>query len=150
MNIVLEKKIIPTEDIIYFLGHEIYITMEKDLGYEHSTVIEEKFISLFKLTLQKEKGTFYVAKMGKEVVGVGYRQGNYLDSLFVKEKFQNQGIGTQIFREMLEDCKQYDKVSLNARMDAISLYQKFHFEMKEENENGYTYKMELDRRKNEG
>lgn len=146
MNIKLEKITTLTEEIIEFLGHEMFTTMVKDLEYTYNNDKERQFIQFLEAALLKEEGTFYVAKIEEEIVGCGYTKNDYFDSLFVKDKFQNQGIGTELLKRMIEDCGNHI-IRLDARIDAISLYQRFGFTIKQKNDLGFTYRMELDRRK---
>lgn len=134
------------EEIIEFLGHEMFATMVKDLEYTYSNDKERQFIQFLEAALLKEEVIFYVTKIEEEIVGCGYTKNDYFDSLFVKDKFQNQGIGTELLKRMIEDCENHI-IRLDARIDAISLYQGFGFTIKKKNDSGFTYQMELDRRK---
>ena len=51
----------------------------------------------------------------------------YISSLFVKKEYRNQKVGSTLLEKVLNDCKEYQVIRLNANIKAISLYQRYGF-----------------------
>ena len=72
-------------------------------------------------------GEIYVAYLNDEIIGAALRNEDYLDSLFVKKEYRNQKVGSTLLEKVLNDCKEYQVIRLNANIKAISLYQRYGF-----------------------
>lgn len=104
---------------------------------EHS---EEKIIEM-----SNTKDLFVVKKDGT-VIGVGGLEDNYIETVFIHPKYQNQGIGKAIMEKLESRAKEkgIDEVILNASINAVPFYKKMDYkkQRKIEQENyGITFEM---------
>lgn len=88
---------------------------------------KELFLEIKRDYFLHKNSAIYTAKVECVLVGAALRCNSYLDSLFVKKEYRNQKIGSTLLEKVLNDCKEYQVIRLNANIKAISLYQRYGF-----------------------
>lgn len=88
---------------------------------------KELFLEIRRDYFLHKNSAIYTAKVEGVLVGAALRCNSYLDSLFVKKEYRNQKIGSTLLEKVLNDCKEYQVIRLNANIKAISLYQRYGF-----------------------
>lgn len=79
------------------------------------------------------------------IIGCGFiDETGYLNSLFVKEEYRNQKIGTKILERLIQASRDFDIIRVDARLEAVSLYERFSFQ-KTGSKNKYSVPMQLER-----
>ena len=136
-NLVIEKLATVDEKIltvINFLSEENFDLFIQTNLKEFDNLEQEKKDKFKELALRQAIGYYlscdgeiYVAYLNDEIIGAALRNEDYLDSLFVKKEYRNQKIGSTLLEKVLNDCKEYQVIRLNANIKAISLYQRYGF-----------------------
>ena len=136
-NLVIEKLASVDERIltvINFLSEENFGLFIQTNLKEFDNLEQEKKDKFKELTLRQAigyylscNGEIYVAYLNDEIIGAALRNEDYLDSLFVKKEYRNQKVGSTLLEKVLNDCKEYQVIRLNANIKAISLYQRYGF-----------------------
>lgn len=153
MNIKIEKvKDLNNEEILEFLVQEnvkLFLTLHpeyQELYQEkYQKQIDDKFRKYFQEDFKKNP-IVYAAYLEDEIVGCGFIENNgYFNSLFVREEYQNQGIGTQIFKKIMESCHDLDVITFHTRKELIPYFEKFSFHPVEYLSDRNSVKMELER-----
>jgi len=153
MNIRIERTDNKNNEVIEFLSEESlklflelnpkYKELYNDVEHDYREIIRSYYIIEHKKTFSDD-GNIYVAYNNDNIVGAGYiEKNNYLNSLFVKEEFRNMGIGTKILERLISECSKYGIISVDARIDAISLYKRIGFHQVEGKSNKAYIPMEL-------
>lgn len=136
-NLVIEK-LAPADEriltVINFLSEEnLDLFIQTNLK-EFDNLEQEKKDKFKELALRQAIGYYlscdgeiYVAYLNDEIIGAALRNEDYLDSLFVKKEYRNQKVGSTLLEKVLNDCKEYQVIRLNANIKAISLYQRYGF-----------------------
>lgn len=88
---------------------------------------KELFLEIRRDYFLHKNSAIYTAKVEGVLVGAALRCNSYLDSLFVKKEYRNQKVGSTLLEKVLNDCKEYQVIRLNANIKAISLYQRYGF-----------------------
>lgn len=88
---------------------------------------KELFLEIRRDYFLHKNSAIYTAKIEGVLVGAALRCNSYLDSLFVKKEYRNQKIGSTLLEKVLNDCKEYQVIRLNANIKAISLYRRYGF-----------------------
>lgn len=92
------------------------------------------------------KPIIYAAYDEDKIVGAGFiNSTGYLDSLFVKEDYRNQTIGSKLLKHLIDECSHLQVIRVEARIDAISLYERFSFHKVDGKRNSAFVPMELER-----
>ena len=136
-NLVIEK-LAPVDEriltVINFLSEENFDLFIQTNLKEFDNLEQEKKDKFKELTLRQAigyylscNGEIYVAYLNDEIIGAALRNEDYLDSLFVKKEYRNQKVGSTLLEKVLNDCKEYQVIRLNANIKAISLYQRYGF-----------------------
>lgn len=136
-NLVIEKLATVDEKIltvINFLSEENFDLFIRTNLKEFDNLEQEKKDKFKELALRQAIGYYlscdgeiYVAYLNDEIIGAALRNEDYLDSLFVKKEYRNQKVGSTLLEKVLNDCKEYQVIRLNANIKAISLYQRYGF-----------------------
>lgn len=136
-NLVIEKLATVDEKIltvINFLSEENFDFFIQTNLKEFDNLEQEKKDKFKELALRQAIGYYlscdgeiYVAYLNDEIIGAALRNEDYLDSLFVKKEYRNQKVGSTLLEKVLNDCKEYQVIRLNANIKAISLYQRYCF-----------------------
>lgn len=136
-NLVIEKLATVDERIltvINFLSEENFGLFIQTNLKEFDNLEQEKKDKFKELALRQAigyylscNGEIYVAYLNDEIIGAALRNEDYLDSLFVKKEYRNQKVGSTLLEKVLNDCKEYQVIRLNANIKAISLYQRYGF-----------------------
>lgn len=136
-NLVIEKLASVDERIltvINFLSEENFGLFIQTNLKEFDNLEQEKKDKFKELALRQAigyylscNGEIYVAYLNDEIIGAALRNEDYLDSLFVKKEYRNQKVGSTLLEKVLNDCKEYQVIRLNANIKAISLYQRYGF-----------------------
>jgi len=136
MNYIIEKTDIADDRVINFLLEESFdlyleICPEQipifvcDKKFRES--IESRWKKVFMGGLN-ETDTIYAAYLNDEIIGcILIKENGYLDSLFVKEEYRNMKIGTTLLSKVINECIDLNIIKVDARLEAISLYQRFSF-----------------------
>lgn len=155
MNIRIEKmKDIDQGKVLDFLvGEGILLFLNLHPEYQELYIkkyhqkTRDMFFQYFKENLQK-KPIVYVAFCDEKIIGCGFVDKNgYLNSLFVQETYQKQGIGTRLVKKLIESCSQYKVLTLTTRKECIPFYEKFSFTLVEKSGYQDFVKMKLERKK---
>lgn len=136
-NLVIEK-LAPVDEriltVINFLSEENFGLFIQTNLKEFDNLEQEKKDKFKELALRQAigyylsyNGEIYVAYLNDEIIGAALRNEDYLDSLFVKKEYRNQKVGSTLLEKVLNDCKEYQVIRLNANIKAISLYQRYGF-----------------------
>ena len=136
-NLVIEK-LAPVDEriltVINFLSEENFGLFIQTNLTEFDNLEQEKKDKFKELALRQAigyylscNGEIYVAYLNDEIIGAALRNEDYLDSLFVKKEYRNQKVGSTLLEKVLNDCKEYQVIRLNANIKAISLYQRYGF-----------------------
>ena len=136
-NLVIEK-LAPADEriltVINFLSEENFDLFIQTNLKEFDNLEQEKKDKFKELTLRQAIGYYlscdgeiYVAYLNDEIIGAALRNEDYLDSLFVKKEYRNQKVGSTLLEKVLNDCKEYQVIRLNANIKAVSLYQRYGF-----------------------
>lgn len=156
-NLVIEK-LAPADEriltVINFLSEENFdLFIQKNLK-EFDNLEQEKKDKFKELTLRQAIGYYlscdgeiYVAYLNDEIIGAALRNEDYLDSLFVKKEYRNQKVGSTLLEKVLNDCKEYQVIRLNANIKAVSLYQRYGFCQNGQIEKNLIVPMVLERKK---
>jgi len=136
-NLVIEKLATVDERIstvINFLSEENFDLFIQTNLKEFDNLEQGKKDKFKELALRQAIGYYlscdgeiYVAYLNDEIIGAALRNEDYLDSLFVKKEYRNQKVGSTLLEKVLNDCKEYQVIRLNANIKAISLYQRYGF-----------------------
>ena len=136
-NLVIEKLATVDERIltvINFLSEENFDLFIQTNLKEFDNLEQEKKDKIKELALRQAIGYYlscdgeiYVAYLNDEIIGAALRNEDYVDSLFVKKEYRNQKVGSTLLEKVLNDCKEYQVIRLNANIKAISLYQRYGF-----------------------
>lgn len=153
MNIKIEKCDNDNEKALIFLSKEsLKLYLELNPQYkaiyegELKDLITATFIEKY-ISLESSKvSAIYTASVDGEIVGaIQLNNDNYLSSLFVSEEYQRNGIGTRLLERLIKECNNLDVIRADARIKAISLYEKFSFHRVAGKENAAFVPMELER-----
>ena len=156
-NLVIEK-LAPVDEriltVINFLSEENFGLFIQTNLKEFDNLEQEKKDKFKELTLRQAigyylscNGEIYVAYLNDEIIGAALRNEDYLDSLFVKKEYRNQKVGSTLLEKVLNDCKEYQVIRLNANIKAISLYQRYGFCQNGQIEKNLIVPMVLERKK---
>lgn len=156
-NLVIEKLASVDEKIltvINFLSEENFGLFIQTNLKEFDNLEQEKKDKFKELALRQAIGYYlscdseiYVAYLNDEIIGAALRNEDYLDSLFVKKEYRNQKVGSTLLEKVLNDCKEYQVIRLNANIKAISLYQRYGFCQNGQIEKNLIVPMVLERKK---
>lgn len=153
MNIKIEVTDINNNEAIMFLIDESFklfleIYPEHLSLYLHDEKVRNDMEHRYKKTFIEnldKNDIIYTAHLDDEIIGCGLiRDNGYLDSLFVKEEYRNQKIGSKLLEKIINECIDFDIITVDARIEAISLYEKFSFQ-KTGVSNGIRVPMKLER-----
>ena len=156
-NLVIEK-LAPADEriltVINFLSEENFDLFIQTNLKEFDNLEQEKKDKFKELALRQAIGYYlscdgeiYVAYLNDEIIGAALRNEDYLDSLFVKKEYRNQKVGSTLLEKVLNDCKEYQVIRLNANIKAISLYQRYGFCQNGQIEKNLIVPMVLERKK---
>ena len=156
-NLVIEK-LAPVDEriltVINFLSEENFGLFIQTNLKEFDNLEQEKKDKFKELALRQAigyylscNGEIYVAYLNDEIIGAALRNEDYLDSLFVKKEYRNQKVGSTLLEKVLNDCKEYQVIRLNANVKAISLYQRYGFCQNCQIEKNLIVPMVLERKK---
>ncbi len=156
-NLVIEK-LAPADEriltVINFLSEENFDLFIQTNLKEFDNLEQEKKDKFKELTLRQAIGYYlscdgeiYVAYLNDEIIGAALRNEDYLDSLFVKKEYRNQKVGSTLLEKVLNDCKEYQVIRLNANIKAVSLYQRYGFCQNGQIEKNLIVPMVLERKK---
>ena len=155
-NLVIEKLATVDEKIltvINFLSEENFDLFIQTNLKEFDNLEQEKKDKFKELALRQAidyylscDGEIYVAYLNDEIIGAALKNEEYLDSLFVKKEYRNQKVGSTLLEKVLNDCKEYQVIRLNANTKAISLYQRYGFCQNDQIEKNLIVPMVLERK----
>lgn len=156
-NLVIEK-LAPADEriltVINFLSEENFDLFIQTNLKEFDNLEQEKKDKFKELTLRQAIGYYlscdgeiYVAYLNDEIIGAALRNEDYLDSLFVKKEYRNQKVGSTLLEKVLNDCKEYQIIRLNANIKAVPLYQRYGFCQNGQIEKNLIVPMVLERKK---
>lgn len=136
MNYKIEKTGINNDEVVKFLLKEslsLYLEINPEqipiylCDQEIRKNIDSRWQKVFMGGLEKTD-IIYTASLDDEIIGcILIKENGYLDSLFVKEEYRNMKIGTTLLTKVIDECLNLNVIRVDARLEAISLYQKFSF-----------------------
>lgn len=135
MNYKIKKIDNNNEEVIEFLNSEnfkMFTELNQSYLSKHPNSIEDEKYRGYELLINsiKDAKVIYAAYLDNRIIGAGFiNNDGYLDSLFVEEKYRNQGIGTNLLKKMIVAFGIFKLIKVDARIDAISLYEKFSFKI---------------------
>jgi len=98
------------------------------------------------LARQEKQRQLWIAKIGKEIIGViEMRENTYVSLLFVDKRYQKMGVAKQLLDELIKACKQRDpekeKIKVHASPYSIEIYKRLGFKNTDimQEENGIKY-----------
>lgn len=152
------KKLAPTDErvleVINFLSEESFNLFIQNNLKEFDNLEHDKKDKFKELALRQGidyylscDGEIYVAYLNDAIIGAALRNNDSLDSLFVKKEYRNQKVGGTLLEKVLNDCKEYQVIRLNANIKAISLYQRYGFCQNGQIEKNLIVPMVLERKK---
>lgn len=153
MNIKIEKVDINNEEVLNFIASE-YLKMLLELNENMKRLYNDKsksylihaFIKKYKQEYVKNDSMIYGAYLDDDIVGAAQVDANnYLAGLFVKEEYRNRLIGSRLLERLITDCISFGVIKVDAKIDSISLYERFSFKKVEGVCNKTFIPMELER-----
>lgn len=152
MNIIIKKVDINNNEAINFMIEEslkLFIEVSprirKLMKKDNNDSLKKLFYDEFRDSL-KENNIIYCAYIDSEIVGIiNIENNNYLSDLYVKEEYRNMKIGSSLLKKIIEECSNLKVIKVDARIEAISLYERFSFKKTGEF-NGRSVPMELERK----
>ena len=75
----------------------------------------------------KNDSIIYCAYFDDELIGAIQIRGNYISNFYVAEKYRNNLVGTRLLERLMKDCSDLKVIRVEARVTAISLYERFSF-----------------------
>lgn len=151
MDILIRKVNPKDEEMVEFLTEEnfnLFVELKAKTGlmYNQETMDYMKdYTNEIIIKAIDKDALIYAAYLENKIIGCGFINGKgYLYSLFVKEEYRNRGIGSKLLGKLIEKCNHFDIIKVDARIDAVSLYERFSFQKKGV-ANGRSVPMELER-----
>ncbi len=147
---VLEEQ---NPEILTFLAEEnrkLFLTLHPEYNAlqqkENYPLIDQRFLKYFQEEWEK-KPTIYAAYCNDSVIGCGFIDRNgYLNSLFVKEEYQGQKIGSHLLQKLLESCYHFQIIFLDTMEELIPFYENFSFSQTDTTTNRFNIiRMKLER-----
>ena len=136
MNYKIEKTDINNKEAVEFLLQES-LDLYFEIFPEQATIYlyNENMRDDIKLRWKKvfmdgldKTDTLYTAHYNEEIIGcILIKENGYLDSLFVKEEYRNMKIGTTLLNKVINECRNFNIIKVDARLESISLYESFSF-----------------------
>lgn len=137
-------KFLSEESFEYY--SEIHLKGMQDLDDKKKSEIKQAFLEAQTENFISFNGIAYAAYTGnKKLIGAALRCDNYLDALFVNKAYRNQKVGGRLIERLLQDCMEYQIISLDASVKAVSLYQRYGFKKNGTPKNKYVVPMKLER-----
>lgn len=129
MNIIIKKDI--NEDIINFLIDEsfkLFIQLY-EIDTTNQLVLKRMKESLIEFyTSDIDTSTFYSAYIDNKIVGAGViHTNNDFSDLFVKEEYQNKGIGTYLIETIIKDNEKKGTIYINGNKKYLNFFEKHGF-----------------------
>lgn len=156
MNLRIEKVDVHDTETLSFLVEENE-KMIFELNSKYLLTYGTEYQSYFKRQLREsflkeinEGSIIYSAYLNDEIVGCIFLEENgYLNSLFVRESYRNQLIGSKLLEKLIADCNNFQIIRVDARITAISLYERFSFHRIDGKSNEAFIPMALERKTHE-
>lgn len=137
LNFLIEEN----EKMLFELNSRYLLTCGKEYQSYFKRLLRESFLKEI-----DERSIIYSAYLNDEIVGSVFLEENgYLNSLFVKESNRNQLIGSKLLEKLITDCNHFQIIRVDARITAISLYERFSFHRIEGKSNEAFIPMALER-----
>jgi len=127
------------DEVINFLINESYILFSKlrkceNVALDMKNKLKDSLKQMY-IKNNKDSDKIYVAYNLDSIVGCAYiTEKGYLIDLFLKEDYQNQGIGSSILNKILFDFKDSD-IILDSNFLAVDFYKKHNFKIIEQKNN---------------
>lgn len=123
-----------SEEELKFLKNESFNLFCKTRNYPNLTEENILFLkeNLEKMYLENLSNIkIYTVKFQEEIIGCAtlLTDSGYLRDIFVKDKYQRQGIGTLILKQIIKDMAAAKKVTLTAHPSVIDFYKQNGFEV---------------------
>lgn len=152
MDIIIKKvDVNNTEAINFLIGESLKLFIEvsprarRVMEKDNDGSLKRLFYNEFRDTLKKDN-IIYCAYIDNELVGIiNMESNNYLADLYVKKEYRNNKIGSRLLKNLIENCGDFDVIKVDARVEAISLYERFSFQ-KTGKLSGRSIPMELERK----
>jgi len=155
MNIRIEKVDINNNEALDFIALEylkMFLELSPNMRKVYSGNNKEKlindYIENYKQEYVRNDSTIYVAFYDEDIVGALQMNGDSdLSCLFVKEEYRNRLIGSKLLERLISECHNLKVIRVDARVQAVPLFEKFSFRKDESAINRTFIPMELEMRK---
>lgn len=152
MNLKI-KKVLPIDDLACTFIASEYLKMLIELNpVNMSEYKEERMANIFikgYIDRYIDSGSkIYAAYIDDEIVGaLKFDEEKHISCLFVKEEYRRKLIGTKLLEKLISECNNVGVITVDARIDAISLYEKFSFKITDSASGKEFIPMELEMKK---
>ena len=152
MNLRIER-VLPSDDIACTFIASEYLKMLIELNPINMSVYNEERLAKMFIDDYIEKyidsgSLIYAAYINEEIVGaLKLDDGEHLSCLFVKQEYRRQLIGSKLLERLISECKNTKIITVDARIDCISLYERFSFKRTSFDVNRTFIPMELEMKK---
>ncbi len=147
MNIIIKKVDVSNDDVLDFIALE-YLKMLLDINQNMRDLYDIKSIALFVEKYKefhiKDDTIIYAAFDGDDIIGALQFDSNNLSCLFVKEDYHNNKVGSVLLEKLISECNNIGVIKVDARIDYISLFEKYSFKRVSGNRNKVFIPMELE------
>lgn len=133
LNIVIKKVENDNDEVLTFLACEytkMFLKISPNISeqYQDNRIIFDFFSNEFKRAQKSKQATIYAVYYNDEIIGAGQLDhDNYLSNLFVKAEYRNKKVGTRLLEQLINSCVNLDVISVDVKLEAVSLFRKFSF-----------------------
>ena len=144
MDMIIKKEDL-NDEIFNFLIDESFdlcckVKSIDDNNKEIMKLIKQKLKNIYLIELSDNK--IYTAYYNDELVGVScINNENHVSDLFVRKEYQNNGIGSMLLKQVIDDNNQYGDITLNANKKYLKFYLENHFKIINETEDSIRMKI---------
>ena len=144
MNVIIKKESLNDEIFNFLIDESFYLCCKvKNINEDNIDImikLKQKLKKLYLVELIDNK--IYTAYLNDELVGVScINNQNHLSDLFVRKEYQNNGIGSMLLKQVIEDNNQYGDITLNANKEYLNFYKENNFKIIEETEDSIRMKL---------
>lgn len=138
----LEKSTIKDIDRLIEYKKQTILAFEKDITEEQYNKVMNYIVNDINENLDKCRNIVLDDKIIGMVMLTDKDDGKLLDELYIEEEYRNQGIGTDIIKNILKENKIVYLWVYKANEKAISLYNRLGFKVVDETEYRYLERYE--------
>lgn len=147
MNIIIKKVDVSNDYVLDFIALE-YLKMLLDINQNMRNLYDVKLTALFVEKYKEfhinDDTIIYAAFDGDDIIGALQFDNNILSCFFVKEEYRNNMVGSKLLEKLISECNNIGVIRVDARIDYISLFEKFSFKKIDSTRNKVFIPMELE------